>query len=68
MSSASRALNSHKSSREVGGRGIEVGGDDNPQGVVLTNWGGTEPNHTVLCVVLKAMANDSRKNLALCRD
>ncbi|GFX04677.1 uncharacterized protein TNCV_1912221 [Trichonephila clavipes] len=40
---------------------------DHPQGV-LQNWGGTEQNHTVTCMVLKAKANDRRKNPALHRD
>ncbi|GFW75083.1 hypothetical protein TNCV_447881 [Trichonephila clavipes] len=40
----------------------------NPQGVVLQNWGGAEPNRTVTCMVLKAMDNDRRKKLALCHD
>ncbi|GFV89930.1 uncharacterized protein TNCV_4642731 [Trichonephila clavipes] len=31
------------------------------------NWGGTEPNHTVTCMVLKATVND-RRLLALCHD
>ncbi|GFU83717.1 hypothetical protein TNCV_523111 [Trichonephila clavipes] len=31
-------------------------------------WGGTEPNRTVICMVLKAKANDNRKNLALRHD
>ncbi|GFT93608.1 uncharacterized protein TNCV_677441 [Trichonephila clavipes] len=33
---------------------------DHPQGVLLLNWGGTEPNRTVTCMVLKATANDKR--------
>ncbi|GFV09488.1 hypothetical protein TNCV_3158861 [Trichonephila clavipes] len=28
------------------------------QGVLPQNWGGKEPNRTVICVVLKASAND----------
>ncbi|GFX97521.1 uncharacterized protein TNCV_2840811 [Trichonephila clavipes] len=31
---------------------------DHPQGVLLQNWGGTEPNRTVTCMVLKATANN----------
>ncbi|GFW64142.1 uncharacterized protein TNCV_708471 [Trichonephila clavipes] len=31
-----------------------------PQGVFPQNWGETEPNRTVICVVLKATANDRR--------
>ncbi|GFX39025.1 uncharacterized protein TNCV_3426111 [Trichonephila clavipes] len=33
-----------------------------PQGVLPLNWGGTEQNRTVTCMVLKAKANDRRKN------
>ncbi|GFV56396.1 uncharacterized protein TNCV_855491 [Trichonephila clavipes] len=36
---------------------------DHPQGVLPQNWGGTEQNRTVTCMVLKAKANDRRKNL-----
>ncbi|GFT78427.1 hypothetical protein TNCV_982021 [Trichonephila clavipes] len=32
------------------------------------NWDGTEQNLTVICVVLKAKANDRRQNLALNHD
>ncbi|GFX08246.1 uncharacterized protein TNCV_3267371 [Trichonephila clavipes] len=39
-----------------------------PQGVLPKNWGGTEQNLTVTCMLLKAKANDRRKNLALSRD
>ncbi|GFW04510.1 hypothetical protein TNCV_878791 [Trichonephila clavipes] len=39
-----------------------------PQGVLSQNWGGTEQNRAVPCMVLKAKANDRRKNLALSRD
>ncbi|GFU36882.1 uncharacterized protein TNCV_2670611 [Trichonephila clavipes] len=38
---------------------------DHPESVLPQNWGGTEPNRTVTCMVLKAKANDRRKNLAL---
>ncbi|GFW31455.1 uncharacterized protein TNCV_1288021 [Trichonephila clavipes] len=38
-----------------------------PQNVLPLNWGGTEPNRTVTCIVLKATAND-RRHLALCHD
>ncbi|GFY30900.1 uncharacterized protein TNCV_3120601 [Trichonephila clavipes] len=34
---------------------------DHSQGVRPQNWGGTEQNHTVTCMVLKAKANDRRK-------
>ncbi|GFX76761.1 uncharacterized protein TNCV_664681 [Trichonephila clavipes] len=40
---------------------------DHPQGVLPQNWGETELNHTVTCMVLKATAND-RRPLALCHD
>ncbi|GFY25350.1 uncharacterized protein TNCV_2484701 [Trichonephila clavipes] len=32
------------------------------------NWGGTKQNRTVTCMMLRAMANDRRKYLALCRN
>ncbi|GFS94844.1 uncharacterized protein TNCV_4457111 [Trichonephila clavipes] len=41
---------------------------DHPQGVLPQNWGGPEQNRTVTCMVLKAKANDRRKNLFLSRD
>ncbi|GFX31299.1 hypothetical protein TNCV_2061181 [Trichonephila clavipes] len=41
---------------------------DHPQSVLPQNWGGTEQNRTVSCMVLKAKANDRRKNKALSRD
>ncbi|GFV93692.1 hypothetical protein TNCV_365931 [Trichonephila clavipes] len=31
------------------------------QGVILQNWGGTESNRTVTCIMLKATANNRRK-------
>ncbi|GFY16621.1 uncharacterized protein TNCV_2787471 [Trichonephila clavipes] len=37
---------------------------DHPQSIFSLNWGGTDPNHTVTCMVLKAKAND-RRHLAL---
>ncbi|GFX53572.1 uncharacterized protein TNCV_2326871 [Trichonephila clavipes] len=37
---------------------------DHPQGVLPLNWGETELNHSVTCMVLKATAND-RIHLAL---
>ncbi|GFW90672.1 uncharacterized protein TNCV_628381 [Trichonephila clavipes] len=40
---------------------------DQPQGVLPQNWGGTELNPSVTCMVLKATAND-RRYLALCHD
>ncbi|GFV91416.1 HTH_Tnp_Tc3_2 domain-containing protein [Trichonephila clavipes] len=50
------------SSRLVGVRGREVGGPWLPPGFSSLNWGGTEQNPTVTCMVLKAKANDRRKN------
>ncbi|GFV45297.1 uncharacterized protein TNCV_2037501 [Trichonephila clavipes] len=41
---------------------------DHLKGVLPQNWGGTEQNHTITCMVLKAKANDRRKNLPLSRD
>ncbi|GFW39376.1 uncharacterized protein TNCV_1833591 [Trichonephila clavipes] len=40
---------------------------DHPQGVLPQNWGETELNRPVTCMVLKATAND-RRHLALCHD
>ncbi|GFV37859.1 uncharacterized protein TNCV_2662721 [Trichonephila clavipes] len=40
---------------------------DHPQSILPLNWGGIEPNRTVSCMVLKAMAND-RHHLALCHE
>ncbi|GFT14394.1 cullin-4A [Trichonephila clavipes] len=40
---------------------------DHPQGVLPQNWGETELNCSVTCMVLKATAND-RHHLALCHD
>ncbi|GFX11958.1 hypothetical protein TNCV_2997421 [Trichonephila clavipes] len=41
-----------------------------PQGVLPQNWGGPKPNHTVICMVLKATANNRimpgrRQNVSL---
>ncbi|GFX94206.1 hypothetical protein TNCV_4292511 [Trichonephila clavipes] len=58
---------STKSSREVGESGREVGGPDQHQGIFPQNEVGTELNSSVICLVLKAMANDMRL-LALCHD
>ncbi|GFV73926.1 uncharacterized protein TNCV_2641901 [Trichonephila clavipes] len=33
-----------------------------PQGFFRLNWGGTEKNRTVACIVLKAKFNDRRKS------
>ncbi|GFW55927.1 cullin-4A [Trichonephila clavipes] len=60
------AVPGRKSFREVGERGREVGGPDHPQGVFPQNWGETELNRSVTCMVLKATAN--RRHLALCHD
>ncbi|GFY28403.1 uncharacterized protein TNCV_1970581 [Trichonephila clavipes] len=40
---------------------------DHPKSVLPLNWGGTKPNRTVSCMVLKATAND-RRHLALGHD
>ncbi|GFX78588.1 uncharacterized protein TNCV_30281 [Trichonephila clavipes] len=40
---------------------------DHPQNVLPQNWGETEQNRPVTCMVLKASANDMR-HLALCND
>ncbi|GFU62781.1 uncharacterized protein TNCV_2013061 [Trichonephila clavipes] len=40
---------------------------DHPQGVLLLNLGETELNRSVICMVLKATANDKR-HLTLCHD
>ncbi|GFX29442.1 uncharacterized protein TNCV_3998171 [Trichonephila clavipes] len=51
-----------------------VGGEErwkdpvHPLGVLPKYWGGTKQNRTVICMVLKAKANDKHKNLALRRD
>ncbi|GFY06071.1 uncharacterized protein TNCV_3863751 [Trichonephila clavipes] len=38
---------------------------DSTQGVLPQNWGGTELNHTVICMVLKATTNDRRTSCPL---
>ncbi|GFW64030.1 hypothetical protein TNCV_707351 [Trichonephila clavipes] len=58
-----RHWSNRKSSCEVGGRGREVGGPDQPQGFIPLNWGGTEKKCTVTCMVLKAKANDRQRRL-----
>ncbi|GFV49328.1 uncharacterized protein TNCV_3630141 [Trichonephila clavipes] len=40
---------------------------DHPQDVLPQNWGETELNRSVTCVVLKATAND-RRHLAPCHE
>ncbi|GFS88508.1 uncharacterized protein TNCV_1461451 [Trichonephila clavipes] len=42
-------------------------GPDHPQSVPPQNWGVTELNCFVTCMVLKATGND-RRNLALCHE
>ncbi|GFT92894.1 uncharacterized protein TNCV_740541 [Trichonephila clavipes] len=37
---------------------------NHPQGVLPQNWGGTQQNRTVTCMVLKTKADDRGKNLA----
>ncbi|GFW43102.1 uncharacterized protein TNCV_1474971 [Trichonephila clavipes] len=41
---------------------------DYPQGGLPQNWGGTDQNRIDTGMVLKAKANDRRKNLALSHD
>ncbi|GFV67976.1 uncharacterized protein TNCV_1872581 [Trichonephila clavipes] len=50
--------------------GVERGGKapSHSKDVVPQNCSRTEQNRTVTCMVLKAKANDRRKNLALRRD
>ncbi|GFS96829.1 uncharacterized protein TNCV_4754851 [Trichonephila clavipes] len=38
---------------------------DHPQGALPQNWGGVEPSHTVICMVLKAAENDKSKSSPL---
>ncbi|GFW97796.1 uncharacterized protein TNCV_1425591 [Trichonephila clavipes] len=40
---------------------------DHPQGVLYQNWGETELNRSVTCMVLKTTANN-RRHLALCHN
>ncbi|GFX26047.1 hypothetical protein TNCV_2273871 [Trichonephila clavipes] len=56
----SKEPSSSKSSLKVCGREERKrgGGLDHIQGVLPQNWVGIEPNRTVLCMVLKATAND----------
>ncbi|GFY35535.1 hypothetical protein TNCV_196381 [Trichonephila clavipes] len=49
---------------KIGGKPLS----DHPQGVLSQSWGGTEQNRTILCMVLEAKTNDTRKNLAFSRD
>ncbi|GFU80518.1 hypothetical protein TNCV_533921 [Trichonephila clavipes] len=57
---------SRKSSREVGGRGREVGASDHPPGCSQSKLRWNRAKLT--CMVPKAKANEKRKNLALNRD
>ncbi|GFX12384.1 hypothetical protein TNCV_64301 [Trichonephila clavipes] len=41
---------------------------DHPHGVFPQNWGVTEPNRTITCMVLKSKANARRKSLATSRE
>ncbi|GFV84576.1 cullin-4A [Trichonephila clavipes] len=63
-------LNSHRAASHLG-RLVEVEErwetPDHPQGVLPLNWGETELNRSVTCMVLKATAND-RRHLAHCHD
>ncbi|GFT81915.1 uncharacterized protein TNCV_3908891 [Trichonephila clavipes] len=38
---------------------------DHPQGVLPQNWGRTEQNRNVTCMVVKAKDNERRKNVVL---
>ncbi|GFU81766.1 uncharacterized protein TNCV_3086781 [Trichonephila clavipes] len=40
---------------------------EHPKSVLPQNWGRTEPNRTVIYMMLKATAND-RRQLAICHD
>ncbi|GFW26628.1 hypothetical protein TNCV_2850181 [Trichonephila clavipes] len=51
---------SYSSSPEVCGRGREIEGSDHSQVVLPQKWGGTKPNRTVICMVLKVMAKYRR--------
>ncbi|GFW61431.1 hypothetical protein TNCV_346791 [Trichonephila clavipes] len=65
----SKEPSSRKSPCEVGQREERWReGPDHPQGALPQNWGETEQNSTVTCMVLKAKANDRRKNLVPSRD
>ncbi|GFX00670.1 hypothetical protein TNCV_2236771 [Trichonephila clavipes] len=61
-------LHQRKYSREVGVSERKVGGPDPTLGDLPQNWGGTDRNRTVPCMVLKAKAKDRRKILALSQD
>ncbi|GFU70111.1 hypothetical protein TNCV_3807421 [Trichonephila clavipes] len=62
---ALKSRRGRKSSGEVGGRGREVEGPLNTSSVFSPK---TEQNRTITFIVLKAKANDRRKNLALSLD
>ncbi|GFS92457.1 hypothetical protein TNCV_1159461 [Trichonephila clavipes] len=50
----SKQPSSHKSSSEIGE--LKWKDPDHLQGALSQNWIGTEPNHLVTCMVLKATA------------
>ncbi|GFW20477.1 hypothetical protein TNCV_4547441 [Trichonephila clavipes] len=54
-----------KSSRVIGGRGIEVGGPWPPPGFSPSKLGWNRANRTVTCMVLKDKANNRHKNSSL---
>ncbi|GFV38930.1 hypothetical protein TNCV_964971 [Trichonephila clavipes] len=58
---------SRKSSRDFGERRRGGRPLTTPRVVPPQNWGETELNRSVTCMVLKAMTNDSRHS-ALCHD
>ncbi|GFX34897.1 uncharacterized protein TNCV_2328371 [Trichonephila clavipes] len=41
---------------------------DHHRDFLFQNWGETEPNYTVTCMMLKAKANDRCRNLDFSRD
>ncbi|GFX64680.1 hypothetical protein TNCV_4681561 [Trichonephila clavipes] len=56
----------YKSSHLIGGRGKKGKPSDQPsKGILLQNWVGTMPNHTVTSMMYKATASDKHKTLAL---
>ncbi|GFS53980.1 uncharacterized protein TNCV_3761951 [Trichonephila clavipes] len=67
---AKGTLNSHRAASPLvrlveGGERWEA--SDHPQRVLPQNWGETELNRSVICMVLKATTND-RRHLAPCHD
>ncbi|GFV58116.1 hypothetical protein TNCV_2109441 [Trichonephila clavipes] len=64
-------LNNHRAAGPLVGlmkKEKRGGAPDQPQGFLPLNWGGTEQNRIVTCMVLKAKANGRRTNLAHHRD